>query len=218
MKAAVYVRVSTEKQTTENQRAPLEQLARARGFEPFVYEEVASAAKRRPVFESMLADAHAGRVGAVIVAALDRLGRSMTGVVDTVMRLDRLNVQVISAREPWLDMGGPTRGLLLSIFGWVAEQERAILIERTRAGLERARRQGKTLGRPRASPIMLNVAREAVERGVSIRKSARAAGVKEATLRRFISRRAADKAAKMPTPALPPPTSALAPAPKTPTT
>jgi DNA invertase Pin-like site-specific DNA recombinase len=58
--------------------------------------------------------------------------------------------RIVSVQEPWLDTGGPTRHLLLSIFGWVAEQERARLVERTRAGVERARRAGPVGGRPRA--------------------------------------------------------------------
>ena len=140
-KAAVFLRVSTDRQTLENQRAEVEQLARARGYEPVVYEETESAAaKRRPVFERMLADARAGKLKAVAVWAIDRLHRSMQGAINDVLELDRLGVRVLSVRESWLDTSGPVRPLLVAIFGWVAEQERARLIERTKAGLERARR------------------------------------------------------------------------------
>jgi putative DNA-invertase from lambdoid prophage Rac len=124
------------------------QLALARGFEPVIYEEVESAAKARPVLDRMLADVRAGRVQAVAVWALDRLHRSMVGI-QTVLELDRLGVPVLSVREGWLDTSGPVRPLLVAIFGWVAEQERTRLIERTKAGLERARREGKRLGRRR---------------------------------------------------------------------
>ncbi len=62
--AALYIRVSTDRQTAENQLAELRQLAAARGFEPMSYEEVESAAKARPVMDRMLADARAGRVRA----------------------------------------------------------------------------------------------------------------------------------------------------------
>jgi len=138
MRAALYVRVSLDRQTIENQLAELHQLYEARGFAAVIYEEVESAAKRRPVFERMLADARAGRVRAVLVWALDRRHRSMAGAVHDVLELDRLGVRVLSVREPWLDTSGPVRGLLVAIFCWVAEQERARLIERTRASLERA--------------------------------------------------------------------------------
>jgi len=90
-RCAMYVRVSTDRQTAENQLAEVRQLAIARGYEPVVYEEVESAAKARPVLDRMLADVRAGRVQAVAVWALDRLHRSMTGAINTVLELDRLN-------------------------------------------------------------------------------------------------------------------------------
>ena len=182
--AAIYLRVSTDRQTVANQLAEVRQLALARGFEPIVYEEVESAAKARPVLDRMLDDARAGRVQAVAVWALDRLHRSMTGAINTVLELDRLGVPVLSVRENWLDTSGPVRPLLVAIFGWVAEQERARLIERTRAGLERARRQGKRLGRPRASPLKVGAALQLIEGGRSIRQAAKETGVSREVVRR----------------------------------
>ena len=69
--------------------------------------------------------------------SLDRLHRSMLGALQTVLDLDRIGVQVVSLREPWLDTGSPVRPLLIVIFGWVAEQERIRIGERTRAELGR---------------------------------------------------------------------------------
>jgi putative DNA-invertase from lambdoid prophage Rac len=184
--AALYVRVSTDKQTAANQVSEVWQLAVARGYEPMVYEEVESAAKARPVLERMLADVRAGRVQAVAVWALDRLHRSMTGSINTVLELDRLGVPVLSVREGWFDTSGPVRPLLVAIFGWVAEQERTRLIERTKAGVERARRQGKRLGRPPASPILLHAARDLVASGVPVAEAARQKGVARSTLQRFM--------------------------------
>jgi DNA invertase Pin-like site-specific DNA recombinase len=162
------------------------QLAVARGYEPVVYEEIESAAKARPVLDRMLADVRAGRVQAVAVWALDRLHRSMPGAINTVLELDRLGVPVLSVREGWLDTSGPVRPLLVAIFGWVAEQERTRLIERTKAGVERARRQGKRLGRPPTSPILLHAARDLVAMGVPVAEAARQKGVARSTLRRFL--------------------------------
>ncbi len=187
MRAAVYLRVSSDRQTIENQRAEVEQLASARGYEVALYEETESAAKRRPVFDRMLADVRAGRVQAVVVWALDRLHRSMQGAVNDVLELDRLGVRVLSVRESWLDTDGPVRPLLVAVFGWVAEQERGRLIERTKAGLERARREGKRLGRPPCSPILLHAAADQVGKGLSIRKAAAAKGIPERSLRRFLA-------------------------------
>jgi putative DNA-invertase from lambdoid prophage Rac len=186
--AALYARVSTAEQTTANQLDDLRRLASARGWEPVVYEEQASAAKRRPVLDRLMDDARRGKVHAVVVWALDRLDRSMLGCLARVVELDRLGVSVVSVREPWLDTSGPTRALLVAVFGWVAEQERARLIERTRAGLDRARRQGTRIGRPPASPVMLSAAADRVREGVPLRQAARTAGVGAATLSRFLQR------------------------------
>lgn len=188
MNAALYIRVSTDRQNGENQVAELRQLALARGYEPVLYEEVESAAKARPVMDRMLADARAGRIRAILVWALDRLHRSMVGSIQTVLECDRLGVPVVSLREPWLDTAGPVRPLLIAIFGWVAEQERGRLIERTKAGLARARAQGKRLGRPPASPLKVAAAVQRVRAGVSIRFAAKAVGVNRETVRRAVQR------------------------------
>jgi putative DNA-invertase from lambdoid prophage Rac len=111
----------------------------------------------------------------------------MTGAINTVLELDRLGVPVLSVREGWLDTSGPVRPLLVAIFGWVAEQERTRLIERTRAGLARARAQGKRLGRPPASPVLLHAARDLVLAGVPVAEAARRKGLARSSLRRFMS-------------------------------
>jgi DNA invertase Pin-like site-specific DNA recombinase len=183
-RCGIYVRVSTDRQQVQNQLAEVQQLATARGYEPVIYDEVESAAKVRPVLDRLLSDVRAGRVHAVAVWALDRLHRSMTGAIQTVLECDRLGVPVMSVREGWLDTSGPVRPLLVAIFGWVAEQERTRLIERTKAGLERARREGKPLGRPKASPLKVAAAVARVRAGASIREAAKAAGVNRETVRR----------------------------------
>lgn len=188
-RAALYLRVSTEDQTKENQAPELRQLAERRGWEPVEYRETGSAAKVRPVLDRLMLDARAGRLGALVVWALDRLDRSHLGCMARVAELDRLGVLVVSVRETWLDTSGPARSLLVSVFAWAAEQERARLIERTRAGLDRARREGKRLGRPRASPIALAGAAHAIAQdGVSIREAARVFDVGDGTLRRYLAR------------------------------
>ncbi len=162
-RAAVYLRVSSDRQTVENQRREVEDLVRARGFDPVVYEETESAAKARHVLDRLLADVHRGRVQVFAVWALDRLHRSMVGAVQVVLEFDRLGVRVLSVREPWLDTSSPVRPLLVAIFGWVAEQERARLIERVNAGIARARekgtRSGRAIGRPRTRPPRAEVER-----------------------------------------------------------
>jgi DNA invertase Pin-like site-specific DNA recombinase len=119
----------------------------------------------------------------------------MTGAINTVLELDRLWVPVLSVREGWLDTSGPVRPLLVAIFGWVAEQERSRLIERTKAGLERARRQGKRLGRPPASQVTLHAARDLVVAGVPVAEAARQKGLSRSSLRRFLAQERAGSVA-----------------------
>lgn len=190
MKAAIYLRVSTDRQTTENQEPDVRQVLKARRVKTWArFEEQASAAKHRPAFEAMMAAARRGEFQLLVVWALDRFGRSMFGNVRDVLELDRLGVRVLSVKESWLDTDGPVRQLLIAIFSWVAEQERARLIERTMAGLERARRQGKHLGRPATAPVLLANARELIAKGSSIKGAARGAGVSEGALRRHLASR-----------------------------
>lgn len=150
-KAVLYLRVSTQDQTTENQLPALTQIAQARGLEVVgvIEEKMSGSKKARPGLTTLLQGAHRGEYNVVVVWALDRLGRTMGGVLDTVTELDRVGCKVVSHQEQWLQMDGPVRSLLVAIFAWVAEQERARLIERTQAGLATARRSGKALGRPR---------------------------------------------------------------------
>lgn len=193
MRIAIYLRVSSDVQTTANQAPEVEQLARQRGDIVARYEETGSAAKRRPAFEAMLADAKRGRFDALVIWAIDRFGRSMVGNLQDLLELDRVGVRVVSVREPWLDTAGPTRGLLVAIFSWCAEQERARLIERTKAGMARAKRQGtrsgRKIGRPKVR-VDVDAARAAMAAGASQRAAAAGLGVSLATLQRALARTA----------------------------
>jgi putative DNA-invertase from lambdoid prophage Rac len=190
-RAALYLRVSTDVQTMDNQRPDMERLARARGYRVVaVYEEHESAAKRRPTHARMLDDARRGVFDVLVVWALDRFGRSMASNVRQVLELDHLGVLVVSVREPWLDTSGPVRDLLVAIFSWVAEQERSRLVERTKAGLARARREGKRLGR-RHRMVGYEVDRALAMRaeGRSVRGIAMALKVPRSTLARVLSQK-----------------------------
>jgi DNA invertase Pin-like site-specific DNA recombinase len=113
VKAAIYARISTQDQTTQNQLPDLEALASRRGFDIVqTFSENVSAVKARPEFDQMIASAHRGKFDVLLVWSLDRLPRSMVGALQTVLDLDRRGVQVVSYKEPWLDTGGPVRSLL----------------------------------------------------------------------------------------------------------
>lgn len=197
-RAALYMRVSTDEQTTENQRPELEQLARARGWKVVRrFSETASGAKRRPKLVEVLELAKRGAVDVVAVWRLDRLGRSMQEIVRTVLELDAIGVEILSVRDSWLNQGDPhVRKLLLAVFAWFAEYEREILIQRTRAGLDRARRRGVRLGRPRRVarhdlPRFLELRKD----GLSLRAIAARLKVPEPTVRRALKRAAKETAA-----------------------
>jgi DNA invertase Pin-like site-specific DNA recombinase len=191
-RCAVYLRVSTDAQVTENQEPDIDRLVAARGFEIVDrYVEKKSTKKQRPEFDRMLADAHAGRFDVVVVWALDRFGRDTIGNMVAVRDLDQRGVQLVSVREPWLDTTGPTRTLLVAIFSWVAEQEREQRSARTKAGLARVRQRGSKSGKPIGRPRRLDqetVARvhSLAARGQSSRAIAVALKVPRRTVRRAL--------------------------------
>jgi DNA invertase Pin-like site-specific DNA recombinase len=196
------LRVSTEKQTVENQRPDVDRLVAARGFELVeVYEEQESAVKVRPEFDRMMCDAKRGRFTTLVIWSVDRFGRGALENLLAVRELDRVGVQVVSAVEPWLDTSGPFREPMLYLISWLAEQERKRLIERTKAGLETVRRKHGRLGRPFAEErhatknkgVRLDVHRALalIGEGKSVRAAARDQGASEATLRRALRRAAA---------------------------
>lgn len=154
MNTAIYTRVSGQQQTTENQRPDIDRLVAARGYTvTSVYDEQVSAVKYREQFERMMQDAKDGKFQVLVIWALDRFGRSMGGNIRDVLALDALGIRVVSCKEPWMDTESPVRDLLVAIFSWVAQQDRERLIERTKAGLVRARGEGRVLGRPNLNLI-----------------------------------------------------------------
>lgn len=148
-KAAIYVRVSTDEQNYENQLPVLKEMAANRGWEIVATfaEKESGAKKGRPALNEMKEAARKGQFKFILVWALDRLGRTMFATLETVLNLDEIGVMVISHQEGWLEQAGALRPVLVSFVSWVAQQERERLIERTNAGLARAKAEGKTLGR-----------------------------------------------------------------------
>lgn len=186
---ALYIRVSTADQSLENQRPDLLRIARSRGLEIVeVFEEKVSATKKRPEYERMMLRAHQGKFTNLIIWSLDRLGRSLVGNVEALLKLDSCGVRVISVQEPWLDTAGPVRDLLVSIFSWVAQQERRRISSRTKAGLERAKRKGRILGRPKKW-IDIDRALRLQAEGLPLRKIAQKLGVGTSTLHRALKAR-----------------------------
>ena len=143
-----YLRVSTPGQTTDNQLTEIQ----AAGFtiEPrrLVTETVSGsiAAGQRRGFARLLDRLESGDV--LVVTKLDRLGRNAMDVGATVAKLDELGVRVHCLALGGVDLTSSTGKLTMNVINAVAEFERDLLIERTQAGLSRARAEGKRLGRP----------------------------------------------------------------------
>jgi len=154
MKVAIYTRVSTEDQSTDNQELALEKYATGRGWDIIAaYKEQASAWKEGHQVElsRLLSDCRnrQKRPDVVLVWALDRLTRQGPAAILNLVNTFRLHgVRVLSLQETWTELPGELGEVLYAIIGWVAQQESQRRSERTKAGLERLKKLGKTLGRP----------------------------------------------------------------------
>lgn len=159
MKSIGYARVSTRDQTVDPQRQAL----LAVGCDPIFDDTISGTTKRRSGLDEALAALQPGDV--LVVWKLDRLGRSMQHVVNTVLDLDRRGIGFRSLTEA-IDLTSSTGKLLLSVFGWLAEVERDLTTERTKAGLAAAKRRGVKLGRKRKlTTIDVEHARRVIESG-----------------------------------------------------
>jgi putative DNA-invertase from lambdoid prophage Rac len=147
MATFAYGRVSTKDQTTENQRLEIERA----GYEVdywFADEGVSgkTPAAQRPEFARLLIQIRNGET--LVVSKLDRLGRDALDVGGTIKALASRKIHVIVLQLGKLDLTSTTGKMMLTMLAAVAEMERDLLVERTQAGLARAKQQGKTLGRP----------------------------------------------------------------------
>ncbi|HTR39976.1 MAG TPA: recombinase family protein [Bryobacteraceae bacterium] len=199
MRTALYLRVSTKpaksrkpipgEQTVENQRLKLREFAKAMGW-PIVaeYEDRESGAKAgRPGFTALMGAAARREFDAVLVWSLDRFSREGIGkTCDHLKRLAGYRVAFRSYSEPFLDTTGDFGELVAAIFAFVASFERKRIIERTLAGMERARRQGKLIGRPRSEIDRDQVLRLHHQEGRSIRWIAKKLRTSATTVHRLL--------------------------------
>src|SRR3989441_3530925 len=150
-RVACYLRVSTNEQTVENQRNDLRAYCTARGWDNVTeYSDsgISGTRERRPGLDRLLSDVNARRLDVVVVAAFDRFGRSVRHLVETLELFRHLDVEFISLREQ-IDTGSPLGQAVFTIIAAIAQLERSLIVERVKAGLRRARAEGKRLGRPR---------------------------------------------------------------------
>lgn len=181
MATFAYGRVSTSLQDTDNQRL---ELTNAGWVIDYWFADTISgksASSQRPAFRELLTKIRDGET--LLVSKLDRLGRDAIDVLQTVRDLGARNIKVVVHQLGSTDLTSPAGKLLLSMLAAVAEMERDLLIERTQAGLTRARAEGKKLGRPsKIAPEQRSDILMSLSQGASISALARRYAVSRATI------------------------------------
>jgi len=148
---AIYCRVSRGDLNPGNQRLQLEEYAKSKGWNFVTFEETESSRKTRPIKEQILQAIREGKYDGILIYKLDRWARSLQELIMNVTEVTNRGKQFVVMTQPF-DTTSSAGMLMMQILGAFAEFEREIIRERTLAGLERARAEGKTLGRPRLKP------------------------------------------------------------------
>jgi DNA invertase Pin-like site-specific DNA recombinase len=166
-RAVLYLRVSTTEQTTLNQERELREIASRIGCKIVrVYlDHGISGAKgrdKRPAFNALCRDATKRQFDMIMAWSVDRLGRSLQDLVAFLSELHALKIDLF-LHQQGLDTTTPAGKALFQMMGVFAEFERAMIQERVRAGLRRARSEGKQLGRPPIAPELENRIRDALK-------------------------------------------------------
>src|ERR1700756_126030 len=185
-RGALYSRISTGDQHLETQLLDLRELGKQHGLEIVrEYSDVISGAKsKRPGLDQLMSDARRHRFDVLLVSAFDRIARNVRHFLEVLDELNHLNVQFISMREN-IDTGGPLGRAMLTIIGAISELERSLIAERVRAGMRRAKLEGRRIGR-----TPLNIDREQVvedrRSGMSLSKVAQRNRISRASVCRLV--------------------------------
>ena len=189
VRAAIYLRVSRDDQTTENQRLVLARVAGHRGWlivQTYEDQGISGAKGRdqRPAFDAMLKDAVRRRYDILLVWSIDRLGRSVLHVANALAELDAAGIRLYCDQQG-IDSSTPMGRAMIQMASVFGEQERSMLRARVLARLDRVRQQGKKLGRPkRVSLKVENAIRTHLSAGKGILKVAALVGVGSGTVQR----------------------------------
>jgi DNA invertase Pin-like site-specific DNA recombinase len=190
-RAALYCRVSTVDQHPETQLHNLRQFAAQRGLqivETYTDHGVSGTKARRPALDKMMEDARRHRFDAVVVWSCDRLARSTKHLLQVLDELNGFGIQFLSQREA-IDTDGALGRAIIVIVSAIAELERSLIVERVRAGMRRAKLEGRRIGR---APLQVNRAlllRDR-ERGLSLNQLASTHRISKASVCRVLRRNA----------------------------
>jgi DNA invertase Pin-like site-specific DNA recombinase len=190
-RVGVYLRVSTDSQTTENQRLELQAVAERSGWQVVgIYEDAGvSGGKgrdKRPGFDRLLKDATARKLDMIAAWSVDRLGRSLKDLVGFLTELQALRCDLYLHQQA-LDTSTPSGRAMFQMLGVFSEFERGMIRERVNSGLARARAKGTKLGRRPVKPAVEARIRELKATGMGILKIGRTVGVGTSVVQRVIA-------------------------------
>lgn len=188
-RAAIYLRVSTDGQTTENQRRELEQTASRAGWQIVeIYEDAGiSGAKgrdKRPAFDRLLKDAARRKFDIVAAWSVDRLGRSLQDLTSFLSDIHGYGIDLY-LHQQGIDTTTPAGKAMFQMLGVFAEFERAMIRDRVHAGLSRAKASGVILGRPQTQAGIVAAIRVTLADGTGILKTAKLHGVGTSVVQRI---------------------------------
>jgi DNA invertase Pin-like site-specific DNA recombinase len=194
-RVALYLRVSTAEQTVENQRRELRAIAERHGWQivaEFADEGISGTKgrDRRPGYDRLLRGVARRDFDQVAAWSVDRLGRSLQDLVSFLGELHAKGVDLY-LHQQGIDTGTPAGKAMFQMMGVFAEFERAMIVERVKAGLARAKAQGKRLGRPSLAADKEEAVRRLLSGGTGIVKTARLAGVGVSAVQRLKAARIA---------------------------
>ncbi len=189
-RVAIYARVSTNGQTVTNQLRELRQVAKRQGWKvvgEFIDRGVSGAKGRaqRPQFDKLCQAATRREIDLIMSWSVDRLGRSLQHLVTFLGEIHAKGVDLY-LHQQGVDTSTPAGKALFQMCGVFAEFERSMSQERVKAGLARARAQGKTLGRPRVAASIERKVRTHRTRGMGIKAIARKLGIGTGTVQRIV--------------------------------
>jgi DNA invertase Pin-like site-specific DNA recombinase len=196
IRAALYMRVSTVDQHPETQGIELRAFANQRGYEivrEYVDQGVSGTKARRPALDKLLHEARRRPFDVVLVWSCDRLARSTKHFLDVLDELSGFGIRFVSQREA-IDTDGPLGRAIVVIISAIAELERSLIVERVRAGMRRAKLEGRRIGRTPLDVDHVALVRDRLA-GMSLTRVAQQYGLSRASVVRFVHQSQARKAA-----------------------
>jgi len=188
LRVALYARVSTSEQNTDSQLLDLRRYTRERGwhiFKEFVDNGISGTKDSRPALNELMNDAKKRRFDTVLVWRFDRFARSTKHLILALEEFRNLGIDFVSYQEN-IDTSSPLGSAIFTIISAVAQLERDIIAGRVKAGLRRAKQNGKKLGRPRGTVDVEEVQRLR-SKGLSLRQIGKQLGVSRTTVGQILN-------------------------------